>query len=334
MTDSPEDIARQATRFYHWCEALETSPRALAVVQESLSTTVIEAKAFGGPPWKRVFDTVLSVYARHLEPQAALDFVRDHHTDRQEPRVMVLLAVLGKLFDRALELERLTTANEVLGLFKADAVRAGLAGWELQALDGQHPFLEHQYHLATKNYAAAAAYFEQVPRSADLQTQLARVTLLMGDTARTLRELETAYRLDPRIRTQVEQLSPEPLRSFTQSPEYRAAFPSTLPSDEVLRRAYQLAEDAPFEAFVLVRDRLQDVGDRLDALGLQVFCLSRICSDLDEHGDANLPLYGGATTVGEFFRLNTEARQTLDQLRQETRRDVPCWLHFGWHPER
>lgn len=110
---------------------------------------------------------------------------------------------------------------------------------------------------------------------------------------------------------------------FRSDPDFQALV-DTLPKDPTLRSVYQhLQDDEPYEAWKRGAEVLEQAADRLAVLQAMEAALESICSDLDEHGEVNLQLYGAGAHSVEFFTQSlSDVQRRLKEARAAGQRST------------
>lgn len=174
------------------------------------------------------------------------------------------------------------------------------------------------------NYREAIASMKQAvtvyPEYASGYYNLACLQAQLGDKGGMLHSLEQCikfglsecvYDYRPQI------LEDEDFEPFRADPDF-IALCDRLPKDPLLRKVYQLLQDDepghdPYLAYQVGEEVLPQVSDKLAVLEAMEYALDSIVSDLDEHGEVNLELYGDGTQTIEFFRQ--QQQQVYERVR-------------------
>jgi hypothetical protein len=284
------------------------------------------------------FREILSALGKTLDHEKVFAFIVDAFTGGkgpdQEDQPFLVQSELTAIFQRHLRDQDFTSAKRVLE-FLSGPVAKHLRSPTFERGVAQ---LRARLDVATGNFDAALAFHRsklEFSNSYDIHLDIARVLALKGATAEAIEALAEVYAQSPATRASAEKHSD--FAALVASPEYRERFPSReLPSDEALLSAYKSASSDPYRVYERLEKHRANTKDLLDLLGVQVYCIDTICSDLDEHGTANMDEYGGRKkSVADFFKLKERLHSDLAQERKRSgRSDVPFWKYKGWSPKK
>ncbi len=334
MTDV---VQQRAQKHNDWWMALAARinsdlPGALATIEGDGQAMIEEIRAAGGYPWQRTFDTVLSAYRTACRHREGLDFIARYH-DFPTSRGTVIETFLGNLLTALRNQKRIEQAREVMALMKSEQCVAAFPEAERHGYLHRLRFEQAAFDLVAGNVGAAIAFYEEQLRGYDadpaMLVKLASAYVAAGRVEDALTRLERAYSLAIVYREYVESW-PE-WASFVTSAPYQAKFPAVkFPEEPLLAAAWKSAADDPFRTWKRLEARKGELSDTVGRLAVQLFCLSRICSDLDEHGEDNLWEYGGGDITPAEFVARRDA--VAAELRALGPGEIPFWKHVGWSP--
>lgn len=111
--------------------------------------------------------------------------------------------------------------------------------------------------------------------------------------------------------------SNERIQDFKKSHFFKQTAPLQ-PKEKFLQSAYDNAEDEPFKVYQTLEKKRDTANDLADLVSVQHYCISLICSDLEEHGEGNLEEYGkGKVSIKEFKQLKKDLENELKDLMKE-----------------
>ena len=120
----------------------------------------------------------------------------------------------------------------------------------------------------------------------------------------------------------------EKLEDFKKSIFFKQVKPLQ-PKDKFLQSAYDNSEDEPYKVFQNLEKKKQDASDLADLISVQHYCISLICSDLDEHGESNIEEYGkGKISPKEFKKIKKDLELELkDLMKKEKIKQTLFWQY-------
>ncbi len=328
-------IVEQAQVLNTWWNALSAKPPAerLAAVSGPEREQFEAARAFGGYPWRMTYRQVSSAYRALGDYRGFCSFEAATFANappNQEDEYFSMLSGFEGFIQACLEANDLDRAREILAFMSGPELSRFGAPLTRRIAD-----LKARVDAAGGDFDAALAHERaklEFSTFWEVHLNIARLLAKKGAFDEAVTSLQEVYRQSPSKRREVE-ARPE-FAPLIASPAYAKAFPAVQhPTDPVLAKAWRQATDSPWQVYERLEAHRGKTTDLLDLLGVQLYCLSIICDDLDEHGTANLEEYGGRKRpVKSYFDLKATTAKALTAEKRRSGREVPFYAYRGWAP--
>jgi hypothetical protein len=348
LTD--KQIAAKAKIYNDWRQKLEDLQesdlaQALSEIEGAGKSTIAEIRQFGGYPWRMTFETLRRIYTESGDHEKLMHFLVDafsgEHAPEQEDLTSSLECALGDIVHEHLAKKRESKAKSVLDFMISKPILKHIHKNNLHSYKITYRSLRCRYDIATGDYDAAIAFNREILKDSEhphCHVDIAKIQVMKGDKSSAIESLAEAFRIDPTLREFVEDIHTAPeLQELVQSALYRGHFPALImPTDPVLMKAYKTAPDDPYITFSDLESYRATTADLLDILGVQLYCVDIICSDLDEHGKENLDMYGnGKVSIPAFFAIQKALEvEVARQMKATGRTEVPFWTLKQWRLNR